>query len=63
MGNNQVVGGVMGLHHSALVGGKTAFQEVAPAVVVLRIGRGTNAIYTMNMLRALVKFNPENNIE
>ena len=47
MGKTPVVGGLMGLHHSALVGGKTAFQEVAPADVVLRIERGTNAIYNI----------------
>jgi hypothetical protein len=47
MGKTPVVGGLMGLHHSALVGGKTAFQEVAQADVVLRIERGTNAIYNI----------------
>ena len=47
MEKTPVVGGVMGLHYSSLVGGKTDFQEVAPADVVLCIERGTNAIYNI----------------
>ena len=47
MGKTPVVGGLMGLHHSALVGGKRAFQEVAPADVVLCIEHGTNVIYNI----------------
>ena len=63
MGQITMEGEVLGLDHSALVGGKKACQEVAPADVVLYIERSTNGIYKISMLRALVKFNFEINIE